>query len=148
MTDSLHTLIASGSSGVFRRHPRQPAGPVLAADLPGFSVVEIGLEPVQERKVFFQRMAEALEFPAHFGHNLDAFYDCLTDLAGRCDKGLLLVLRGASGFARGKPEEFGAAVDVLIDAADYWKAQGKSLVAVIELDQAVLAPELPEISEP
>lgn len=148
MTDRLHTLIASGSSGVFRRHPRQPADPLLAADLPGFSVVEIGLEPVHERKVFFQKLAGTLAFPAHFGHNLDAFYDCLTDLAGSCDKGLVLVLRGASGFARGEPEEFGAAVDVLIDAADYWKAQGKTLLAVIELDQAVLAPELPEISEP
>lgn len=148
MTDSLRTLIASGSSGVFRRHPRPPAVPVLAADLAGFTVVEIGLEPVHERKVFFQKMAAALAFPAHFGHNLDAFYDCLADLAGSCDKGLVLVLRGASGFARGEPEEFAAAVDALIDAADYWKVQGKSLLAVIELDQAVHAPELPEISEP
>lgn len=148
MTDSLRTLVASKSSGVFRRYPRQSADPVGSADLPGFRVVEIGLEPVHERKIFFQKMAGALAFPAHFGHNLDALYDCLADLAGSCDKGLVLVLRGASGFARGEPEEFGAAVDVLIDAADYWKTQGKSLLAVIELDQAVLAPELPEISEP
>ena len=148
MTDSLRALIASRSGGVFRRHPRDPAMPVLSTDLPGFKVVEIGLEPVHERKVFFQKMAGALAFPAHFGHNLDAFYDCLADLAGSCDKGLVLVLRHASGFARGEPEEFGAAVDALIDAADYWKAQGKSLLAVIELDQTVLAPELPEISGP
>lgn len=147
MTDSLRTLIASTGSGVFRRHSRQHADAVSAADLTGFTVVEVGLEPVHERKVFFQRMAGALAFPAHFGHNLDAFYDCLADLAGSCDKGLVLVLRGASGFARGEPEEFGAAVDALIDAADYWKAQGKSLIAVIELDQTVLAPELPEIGD-
>lgn len=148
MTDTLHALVEAGRGGVFRWHPHKPAGPVPAATLPGINLVEIGLDAAHDRKAFFQKMAAALAFPAHFGHNLDAFYDCLTDLAGDCDKALVLVLRGASGFARGEPEEFGAAVDALSDAADYWKIQNKALLAMIELDQAVLAPELPEISGP
>lgn len=146
MTHTLRALIDSASGGAFRWHPgRPPTGP-LSVDQPGFSLVEIDLEGTRDRTGFFRKMAAALAFPGHFGHNLDAFYDCLTDLAGGHRKGLVLVLNGASGFACGEPEEFGAAVDAMRDAADYWKTQDKTLIAAIELDQPVLAPELPEIS--
>lgn len=148
MTRTLRALIASASGGAFRWHPGKPAGPAFAVDQPGFSLVEVDLTGSQDRNGFFRKMAAALAFPAHFGHNLDAFYDCLADLAGGHDKGLVLVLRGASGFARGEPEEFGAAVDAVSDAADYWRERHKTLIAVVELDQPVLAPELPEISGP
>lgn len=148
MSPTLNALIASASGGTFRWHPGKSAGRALAVDQPGFSLVEIDLEAVRDRTGFFQKMASALAFPAHFGHNLDAFYDCLAELAGSHDRGLVLVLRGASGFARGDPEEFGAAVDAVCDAADYWKARQKTLLALVELDQAILAPELPETSGP
>ena len=60
----------------------------------------------------------------------------------------LLVLRDASGFARGEPEEFAAAVDTLADAADYWKGEGRALLVVVELKTPALAPERMEISCP
>lgn len=148
MTHTLRALIDSASGGAFRWHPEAAADRLLGVDRPGVSRVEIDLGTVHERNGFFRKMAAALAFPAHFGHNLDAFYDCLTDLAGGHYKGLVLVLRDASGFARGEPEEFGAAVDALRDAADYWKTQDKTLIAALELDQPVLASELPEISGP
>lgn len=148
MNPSLNALIAAATGGTFRWHPGKSAGRALAVDQPGFSLIEIDLEAVRERTGFLRKVAAALAFPAHFGHNLDAFYDCLADLAGSHDRGLVLVLRGASGFARGEPEEFGAAVDAVRDAADYWKARQKTLLAVVELDQAALAPELPQISGP
>jgi RNAse (barnase) inhibitor barstar len=142
VTDTLQKLIESGNGGVFRWHGGRLRSPLL----PGFIQVVVDLEPVRDRKVFFEKMAGALAFPGHFGHNLDAFYDCLADLAEGVEAGLLLVLEGASGFARAEPEEFGAAVDVLRDAADDWKGKGKVLLAVIQLEQPVLAPDLPEIS--
>lgn len=38
---------------------------------------------------FHEAIAAALSFPAHYGKNLDALYDCLTDLS----EGTHLVLR-------------------------------------------------------
>lgn len=146
MSPTLNALIASASGGTFRWHPGRSASRALAVDQPGFRLVEIDLEAVRDHTGFFRTVASALAFPSYFGHNLDAFYDCLADLAGSNDRGLVLVLRGASGFARGEPEEFGAAVDAVSDAAAYWKTQHKTLLALVELDQAILAPELPEIS--
>lgn len=32
------------------------------------------------KESFLREIAEALEFPSWFGHNLDALWDCLTDL--------------------------------------------------------------------
>ncbi|MEM7245846.1 MAG: barstar family protein [Acidobacteriota bacterium] len=32
---------------------------------------------------FHDRVAEALKLPDHYGRNLDAFWDCLTELVGR-----------------------------------------------------------------
>ncbi|MFC7613657.1 barstar family protein [Actinokineospora soli] len=36
---------------------------------------------VRSRSDFYEAVAAALEFPEWFGHNLDALYDCLTDLS-------------------------------------------------------------------
>lgn len=141
MTDTLQKLIETGNGGVFRWH----GGRLQSSLLPGFTQVVVDLEPVHDAKAFFRKMAGALAFPGHFGHNLDAFYDCLADLAEGVEAGLVLVLEGASGFARAEPEEFGAGVDVLRDAADYWKETGKTLLAVIQLEQPLLSPDLPEI---
>ena len=91
-------------------------------------------------------VAKALVFPDYFGHNWDAFYDCLVDLEHDKGEGLLVVLRDTSGFARAEPDEFAAAVDALQDAADFWEDEQKTLLVVVELEAAVLAPELPEVS--
>ncbi len=85
-------------------------------------------------------------FPDYFGHNWDAFYDCLVDLEHDKGEGLLVLLRDASGFARAEPDEFAAAVDALQDAADFWEDEQKTLLVVVELEAPVLAPELPEVS--
>ena len=87
-----------------------------------------------------------MHFPAYFGRNWDAFYDCLLDVAHGDNEGTLLVLREASGFARAEPEEFAAAVDTLADAADFWRGKSKAFLSIVELDAPTLAPELAEIS--
>jgi RNAse (barnase) inhibitor barstar len=148
VTVTLQEAIKSGNGGVFRWDERKSGDLPLIPPSPGVSQVVIDLGPVHDRRAFFKKIAGDLAFPVHFGHNLDAFYDCLTDHGGKVEAGLVLVLADASGFARAEPEEFAAVVDALRDAADYWKENGKALLAVIQLEQPVLAPELPEITKP
>jgi hypothetical protein len=72
-------------------------------------------------------LAQGFGLPAHFGANLDALYDCLTDLEpgqGSAGPGLVLLVVGlpaGPGFDAGQR---GALLDVLRDAADRFAESG------------------------
>ena len=148
MNTDFFSLIESRSGGVFRCHTPLPDRAMQAATQSGMRVVSAKLAAVRDKNAFLNALATALQFPAHFGHNWDAFYDCLLDLPQGEGHGTFLVLREASGFAKTEPEEFAAAVDTLADAAEYWNGKNRALLSVVELEAAALAPELPEISCP
>jgi RNAse (barnase) inhibitor barstar len=40
----------------------------------------IDFDKLRSKDSMLKKIAVVLEFPAHFGRNLDALYDCLTDL--------------------------------------------------------------------
>ena len=139
-------LVEAHAGGVFRCHVPLPDG-VLESAAKEMRVVPVRLVAVRDKNAFLNALAKALQFPEYFGHNWDAFYDCLLDLE-HGQNGTLLVLRDASGFARAEQDEFAAAVDTLADAADYWKGEGTALLVVFELEVPALAPELAEVSCP
>jgi RNAse (barnase) inhibitor barstar len=138
----LATLAAARASGVFRAAPLGTA-PLPAALPAPLELREIVLVRIRDKDAFLSACARALRFPEYFGHNWDAFYDCLADIP---EAQLVLLLRAASEFARADPEEFAAAMDTFAEAAQLWADAGRSLLVVIELESALLAPELQEIS--
>jgi RNAse (barnase) inhibitor barstar len=148
MKTDLPTLIESRIVGVFRSHAPLPDRELESAARREMHVVTVRLTGARDKNAFLNALAKAMHFPAYFGHNWDAFYDCLLALADGDNEGTLLVLREASGFARAEPEEFAAAVDTLADAADFWRGRSKALLSIVELDAPALAPELAEISCP
>ena len=42
--------------------------------------ITIDCTPIETPAVLHQLLAEQLHFPDYYGHNLDALYDCLTEL--------------------------------------------------------------------
>ena len=56
--------------------------------------IVVDLKGLRSRELMFERVAAALGFPLHFGHNLDALYDCLTDLKISKSKPLQIELHG------------------------------------------------------
>lgn len=62
--------------------------------------VILNCENLLQRKQAHQYLAQMLEFPAYYGNNLDALFDCLTDL-GDCtivlDGGADLLQAGGYG---------------------------------------------------
>lgn len=148
MKTDFSKLIESGVGGVFRCHVPLTDAALESAAQKKMLVVPVRLLAARDKKGFLNAVAKELQFPDYFGHNWDAFYDCLLDLKHDDGAGTLLVLREASGFATTEPEEFAAAVDTLVDAADYWKGENKALLVVVELEAPALAPELAEISRP
>ena len=43
-------------------------------------------EKMQTREEMHEYLKEVLEFPEYYGGNLDALYDCLTDMEDICTK--------------------------------------------------------------
>ena len=147
MTQQFREVLASQKGGVFRCHGVIPDAALAPAVQRGMTVVPVRLAAARDKKAFLNAVAQALRFPDYFGHNWDAFYDCLVELKPG-DGGLLLLLREASAFARAEPEEFAAAVAALQDAYEYWKEKGKVLIVIAELQIPALAPELLEVIPP
>lgn len=67
--------------------------------------------PVTTKEEALAALGEALEFPARFGHNLDALWDCLRDV----DEPLVLVWAGSDAL---DATVFEPIVEVLQERAD------------------------------
>lgn len=67
-------------------------------------------------------IAHAFHFPRHFGKNLDALEDCLTDLPFKAGQqpGFLIVLEQLPNTAKFDKEARETLLDVFRDAADFW----------------------------
>jgi RNAse (barnase) inhibitor barstar len=92
----------------------------LAATL-GFDCVQVDLDGCEDKPELLDRVSRALEFPAWFGGNWDALFDCLADLGWRPAPGYVLVLEHASGLREAQPEVFDTALLLMDDAASAWQ---------------------------
>jgi RNAse (barnase) inhibitor barstar len=87
------------------------------------ATVRIDLAGCEDKAAFLERTAGALAFPAWFGHNWDAFYDCLTDLGWRPARGYLLLFEHADAMRSHAPEALDTALAILEDAASAWRTR-------------------------
>nr|WP_322114219.1 barstar family protein [Aquabacterium sp. A7-Y] len=76
----------------------------------------------QTKQEVLEGIAEAFLFPAHFGKNFDALYDCMTDLVHKAgpQPGFIVVLEQIPDNPRFDREAREQLLDVFRDAADYW----------------------------
>ena len=96
---------------------------VLARSL-GFECSRVDLEGCFDKGEFLDRIARALAFPAWFGRNWDALFDCISDLAWRPAPGYVLVFEHAAALQHTEPEVFDTALAILSDAAVSWQERG------------------------
>ncbi|MGK2901247.1 MAG: barstar family protein [Burkholderiaceae bacterium] len=80
------------------------------------------LTPAQSKQDVLEAIAQAFMFPAHFGKNLDALYDCMTDLVHKsgAQPGFVVVLEQLPDNPRFDREAREQLLDVFRDAADFW----------------------------
>ena len=86
-------------------------------------VIEINAADCANENALFKKLAQAFSFPAWFGHNLDALYDCLSDLPeftqhGDSNGAGYLVLLQNLPLWNHDTERREAFLDVFRDAAD------------------------------
>lgn len=98
------------------------------AEAAGHRYVHIDLGSARDKKAALKAIGRALEFPDWYGANLDALYDCLTDLPERKDvAGWLLVIERLPPTAALDAEQRAALLDVFRDAADAFADDGVPL---------------------
>jgi RNAse (barnase) inhibitor barstar len=80
------------------------------------------LSNAQSKQEVLESIAESFLFPPHFGKNLDALYDCMTDLVHKSGQqpGFIVVLEQLPDNPRFDREAREQLLDVFRDAADFW----------------------------
>jgi RNAse (barnase) inhibitor barstar len=76
-----------------------------------------------DKKSVLDTLAKSFPLQAHFGHNLDALYDCVTDLKpieGIENPGFVVILENIPDSKAFDAAQRGALLDVFREAADYF----------------------------
>ena len=94
---------------------------IAAQDL-GQHFLYASLGSAQSKQEVLEKIAEAFLFPPHFGKNLDALYDCMTDLVHKAGSqpGFVVVLDQLPDNPRFDREAREQLLDVFRDASDFW----------------------------
>jgi RNAse (barnase) inhibitor barstar len=94
----------------------------------------VDLTDCVDKPSLLQRIADTLLFPSWFGHNWDAFFDCLVDLASaRRATGCVIILRNAAAMRDHAPEALDTALGILEDAAKVWERRGVAMRTFIDV---------------
>ena len=93
-----------------------------AAQAAGQHFLYANLTEAESKQDVLEGIAQSFLFPAHFGKNLDALYDCMTDLVHKsgAQPGFVVVLEQRPDNLRFDRESREQLLDVFRDAADYW----------------------------
>jgi RNAse (barnase) inhibitor barstar len=93
-----------------------------AAQHVGQHFLYANLSVSQSKQDVMELIAESFLFPAHFGKNLDALFDCMTDLVHKSgpQPGFVVVLEQLPDNIRFDREAREQLLDVFRDTADFW----------------------------
>ncbi len=94
--------------------------------------LEADLSAVRGKLALIDSVARAARFPAHIGRNWDALADSLQDLEISPPAGCVLRLRGVSSARQALGAEWTTLLEILTDAAMYWKGRGMPFVVLID----------------
>lgn len=93
----------------------------------GHQFVLVDCSDCVDKASVLQAIGRTFDFPQWYGTNLDALYDCLTDLPERNGRGWVVVLERLPGEPRFSASERSALLDVFRDAADDFAEQAVGL---------------------
>jgi RNAse (barnase) inhibitor barstar len=93
-----------------------------AAEAAGQHFLYANLSQAQTKQEVLDGIASSFLFPAHFGKNLDALYDCMTDLVHKSGQqpGFVVVLEQLPDNPRFDREAREQLLEVFRDAAEFW----------------------------
>ncbi|MFM6908074.1 MAG: barstar family protein, partial [Dolichospermum sp.] len=89
-------------------------------------VFHLNGKKINNKQTFLTQAAEAMEFPTYFGHNWDAFDECITDLTWCPAQRYVILYDHADIFAQAEPTQYQIALDIFNSAKEYWEANNIS----------------------
>lgn len=106
----------------------------------GWPCLVVDLAGCEDKPDLLQRVAAALAFPDWFGHNWDAFFDCLVDLGWQPRAGgYVVLLRHATELRASAPEALDTACAICDDAARVWAERGVQFRVLVDMGPPPLA---------
>jgi hypothetical protein len=103
----------------------------------GYRVTELDAGAWSDDKQMHVAFATGLQFPGHFGNNLDALDDCMSDVAeadygwDASETGLVLILSGFDRFAQRLPRTADHVQDILRRQGRYAALFGNRLLTIL-----------------
>ncbi|SFO59163.1 Barstar (barnase inhibitor) [Variovorax sp. PDC80] len=93
-----------------------------AANAAGQHFLYANLGNAQTKQDVLDLIAQQFTFPAHFGKNFDALYDCMTDPLHKSgpQPGFVIVLEQIPANGKFDKEAREQLLDIFRDASDYW----------------------------
>lgn len=125
------TLLSAHDSGVYRA----PAGIESLRERvkeSGAAWLEADLARARDKGEVLEALARACGFPATFGANWDALADSVQDLSWQPAGGYVLQLSHAAAVPQALGREWSTLLQILSEAATYWKHRGKAFVVLVD----------------
>jgi tetratricopeptide (TPR) repeat protein len=122
-------------AGVYHVNVATAARIQAGGSTPGAWTIDGGIDNSRER--FFRALAAELKFPAYFGHNWDAAYDCLTDLASADELPAVLLITSGDQFVTNMGSDWQTGQRVFTDAAAMLQGGGRLLLVLLVSDAAL-----------
>ncbi len=97
----------------------------------GMAFFHLEGKKIEKKEQFLNHAAVAMNFPADFGQNWDAFYDCLTDMDGVEADGYAIYFDHTEAFAKHHESQLETVIELFQDAVDFWKEEGKSMLILL-----------------
>jgi len=89
---------------------------------PSLVFITVRGEACRTKIALFEEFARALKFPDYFGHNWDAFDECINDLEGLDGTGYVVAVSKAERLLPDDDVEYAKLIDILSNAGSEWAA--------------------------
>ena len=109
--------------------PHEALDSLLEADKGGIWFLPNHVEPRSVQAA--AKRAGFAFFPKDFGHNWDAFEECLTDLEWVDADGYVIYYDHIDGLLNAAPDQFETLVEIVRDAVASWKEDGSAMVVLL-----------------
>lgn len=105
----------------------------------GYKIYRVKCGHWSSKEVALKDLGIVLDFPDYYGHNLDAFNDCLSDLEVPADTGAVIVLLRYDRFAEVDSELAHQILDIIADNARLFMLFGQRLVTLAQTNDPNLS---------
>jgi RNAse (barnase) inhibitor barstar len=123
--------ITAKRAGVYRA-PAEVTALTTAASKAEIVWMTLPLGAVANKKQFFAVCEKQMKLPSYFGGNWDALADCVRDFNWLSGKGYVLHLTGPEKFAKAAVDDYQTAIDVLTEAAEFWKSKDTPFIVLVD----------------